>query len=188
MLRLSTKTGHAVKALCFLNHRRACLIPEIAGIMKISTDTLRQILGRLQDGNLVVCKTGYKGGVLLARPSTEITLLEIVEAMEGDDWVRRCAVGMRECDPSNPCSAHDTWMKVKRPVRDSLSGITLSQMRHLLQHQPWARGLPLPAQRPVEAPSALRDQSGGMASEPWVPAPRETAPLELTAPTKPASI
>jgi Rrf2 family iron-sulfur cluster assembly transcriptional regulator len=142
MLSLSQTTGHAIHALSYLSHENTCLIREIAETTGIGKPYLAKIVNLLTNKDLVATKRGYRGGILLARPAGEITLLQIVEAVEGDGWSRRCLLGMRNCDENNLCPTHDMWAEMKSRIRDSLGKITLAEVGSISEKQNWAVGLP----------------------------------------------
>lgn len=137
MLSLSQTTGYAIQALSCLSQERACLIRDVAQATGIGRPYLAKIFNLLADTDLVVAKRGYRGGMLLARPASGITLLEIVDAVEGDAWTRRCLLGMRDCDPHNVCPCHDMWAEMKNRIRASLQKITLAQVGPLSAKQHW---------------------------------------------------
>ena len=141
MLRLSQTTGHAVRALSCLNHQSPRFIREVAASAGIGKPYLAKIFNLLANTDLLVAKRGYRGGILLARPATEITLLQVVDAVEGDAWTRRCLLGMRDCDPQNLCPCHDMWTEMKSRIRASLGEITLAEVGPLSANQDWAAGL-----------------------------------------------
>jgi Rrf2 family iron-sulfur cluster assembly transcriptional regulator len=150
MLSLSQTTGYAIKAMSYLRHDRACLIREVAEVTGIGKPYLAKIFNLLVNKGLVLGKRGHRGGILLARPAADIVLLEIVYAIEGDSWSRRCLLGMRECDPNNLCPTHDLWMQMKEQIRDSLARITLAEVSNLSENQHWALGLPRQGRAGVE--------------------------------------
>lgn len=142
MLSLSQTTGYAIHALSYLSHENTCLIREIAETTGIAKPYLAKIINLLTNKGLVATKRGYRGGILLARPAGEIVLLEIVEAVEGDSWSRRCLLGMHDCDEGNLCPTHDMWAEMKSRIHDSLEKITLAEVGSLSAKQNWAVGLP----------------------------------------------
>jgi len=142
MLSLSQTTGYAIQALSCLNHERACQIKEVAALTGIAKPYLAKIVNLLTNQGLVATKRGYRGGILLTRPAREIALLEIVEAVQGDGWSRRCLLGMRNCDADNLCPTHDMWAEMKSRIRGFLEKITLAEVGSLSAKQNWAIGLP----------------------------------------------
>lgn len=135
MFSLSLTTEHAIRALSYLSDEKICRIREIAETTGIGQSTVAKIVNLLTNTGLIATKRGHCGGVLLTRPATEITLLQISEAVEGDGWERRCLLGRRNCDRDNMCATHDLWAELKSRIRDSLRKVTLADLRCSSQKQ-----------------------------------------------------
>jgi len=97
-------------------------IREMAAALGISPHFLTKTLQRLSAKGLLVSYRGPNGGVALARPADEITLLDVVEAIDGLDVVRRCVMGLPECSDEHPCSLHRYWKEIRERILEMLSG------------------------------------------------------------------
>ena len=130
MLALSQTTGYAIQALTCL----ADTCPDPAQIQTISSCSgvpapyLAKVVRRLNDAGIVSSKRGYKGGIWLARPPEEISLLEISEAIDGEDYFTSCLLGSEFCDDERDCPTHKFWKKTRRAVQDELSLTTLADV------------------------------------------------------------
>ncbi len=89
-------------------------LSEIADEQNIPKHFLSKILQVLVKHDLLTSMKGPNGGYRLNRPGEEITLLEIVEAIDGLDIFEKCGIGFRKCDCSNPCPIHTSY----KPIRD----------------------------------------------------------------------
>jgi Rrf2 family protein len=134
-----------------MSHERACLIREAAASTGIHKPYLAKILNLLTNKGLVTAKRGYRGGILLARPATAITILQIVEAVEGNAWLGHCLLGLRDCQAQHLCPTHEMWVEIKKRIHDSLGKITLAEVIALAQRtgattelrcQPWSSLVP----------------------------------------------
>ncbi len=76
----------------------------------------------------MIGSTGRRGGYRLARPSTEIDLLQIVDAAERDDAPARCVLRGIPCDPAGRCAAHDAFSAATAAVRDELADTSLASL------------------------------------------------------------
>lgn len=86
MSALSTKAVYGLAAMHVLSHAphgRSMQVREISAMTQISHGYLEQLLSSLRRANLVVSIRGASGGYKLARPSHEIEVIEIIEALEG---------------------------------------------------------------------------------------------------------
>jgi len=85
-MRVSRSTGYAVLAVGYIAQHQAkgiVLSQDIAEAYDIPLEYLLKILQQLVRANLLRSKRGPRGGFLLAKPTTRITLLEIIEAVDG---------------------------------------------------------------------------------------------------------
>jgi Rrf2 family protein len=128
MLSLSVTTGYAIKALMCLESGD-CVprhLSDIAQCTGVPRAYLAKILNALAQQGLVATKRGYRGGILLARNAEEISLLQIVEAVEGSQWLGECLLGMDACDILTICPTHDFWARFRREITEELRATTLA--------------------------------------------------------------
>lgn len=125
MLPLSQSTGYAIQALSCLEEPggHPYLIQVVAECTGISPSYLSKLMRRLAQKGLIIAKRGKSGGVVLARPSREITLLELAKAVDSAVWRDHCVMGLKDCSDKAPCELHGEWLA----ARDSL----LARMAHL---------------------------------------------------------
>lgn len=89
------------------------LAKEIATCAVVPLPYLQKILRRLRRAGLIEAKRGYRGGFALARPPEEITLFEIIEAVEPGLLEPRCFFGTDICSETRPCSVHEFWSDLR---------------------------------------------------------------------------
>lgn len=89
---------------------------------------LGKICHRLTRGGILDSYKGPNGGVTLARPAGEITLLQVVESLDGLECFDGCLLGLAICDNDNPCPVHADWKKIKQELLDMLSRRTLAEL------------------------------------------------------------
>jgi DNA-binding IscR family transcriptional regulator len=65
---------------------------------------------------------------MLGRAPEKISLLEVVEAVEGTIIPNRCVIGDGECSRSSSCNVHPVWIDVQSQVRDILAKVTLKEL------------------------------------------------------------
>lgn len=130
MLCLSQTTGYAVRALVCLDEQggHANLIRDIAKCAGIPKPYLARIINDLAHEGLVAAKRGYRGGIALARPAGEISLLQVVEAVEGPDWIAPCLLGLNDCAAHKNCPAHVVWQRVAKQLKAVMSRTTLADV------------------------------------------------------------
>ena len=94
---------------------------EIAQRQSIPSAFLTKIVARLAAADLVQTQRGVKGGIRLARPADEITLLEVVEAIDGPITFNRCNRRPSECTRDRTCAVHPIWLELCEEFRARLS-------------------------------------------------------------------
>jgi len=130
-MKLSTKGRYGTRAMIDLALNRddgPVSSRDIARRQSVSRGYLEQILVRLAARDLVRPVRGRSGGFVLSRAPSEITLAQIVEALEGRIDVVKCADDPTVCDRASHCVTRDVWAGVSRAIDHHLSGITLADM------------------------------------------------------------
>ena len=130
MMCLSQTTGYAVRALVCLNEQggRACLTRDIAKSAGIPKPYLARIVNDLTHKELVTAKRGCRGGVALARPAAKISLLQVVEAVEGPDWIAPCLLGLNDCAAHILCPSHVAWQRISKQLKALLGRTTVADV------------------------------------------------------------
>ncbi|MFO0581971.1 MAG: Rrf2 family transcriptional regulator [Anaeromyxobacter sp.] len=112
VLRISRKIDYGLRAMIYLASIPAeAVVPfrEIARQMDVPEDFLAKILKTLVDHALVRSTRGPHGGYALARPSTDISFLDVIEAVEGPVAVNVCLDGEDACGHSTQCTMVHVW-------------------------------------------------------------------------------
>lgn len=131
MLRFSEGVNLAIHALSYLASRvnESVTVAAIAEDLEVSRDHLSKVLQRLSKVRLVSAQRGPRGGYVLARKPGEVTLREVIEALEGP-WHRpHCLLGGSIC--GGACVLHQLTGDVHRQVREKLESTTLADLPHL---------------------------------------------------------
>ena len=131
-MRFSTRVRYGMQAMLALAlrpHRVPLSVKEIAERNDLPEHYLEQLITPLRRAGLVQSARGAQGGYVLAHPAAEITLKEIVEALEGPIAVEEC-----ECPPGTEhalgyCLEHGVWRKLKQAIEDHLAARTLADLR-----------------------------------------------------------
>jgi Rrf2 family protein len=129
-MQLSNAGEYGVKAmlhLAFMENRN-CKIVEISQAWGISDSFLRKILIRLSKAGLVTSSRGVSGGYILARFADNITMLDIVEAIEGKIYLNKCLLELELCENVSWCPIHRVWEKAQTAFTDSLNSTTLKDL------------------------------------------------------------
>lgn len=103
-------------------------IREITQEMALPPSYTPQILGYLARAGLATARAGRDGGYRLSRPPQQITMLEVVEAAEGDLLLGRCTLRGGPCRWDDVCAVHNVWIGAAETVRRSLRKTRLSDL------------------------------------------------------------
>jgi Rrf2 family protein len=131
-LRLSRRGDYVVRSAVCLARAfatgRATELREVSAQMGVPRTYVSQILGDLVRAKVAVSSAGVHGGYRLARPPSEVTLLEIVEAGEGALSPACCALGDGPFRWEQVCPIHDAWERATGALRAELSATSLADL------------------------------------------------------------
>ena len=129
-MRLTTKGRYAVTAMLDLALHTDKGPISLAGISKrqeISLSYLEQLFAKLRVRDLVSSVRGPGGGYKLSRPSTEIFVAEIVDAVNESIDATNCG-GKSTCQQGEVCLTHYLWCDLSSQIHEFLSGISLASL------------------------------------------------------------
>lgn len=130
-MRLTTKGRFAVTAMLDLAMRESNGPVTLAGIserQRISLSYLEQLFGKLRRNNLVDSVRGPGGGYCLVRTPAEISVAEIITAVDEPMDATQCG-GKENClEDNKPCMTHDLWADLNCAIYSYLAGISLGQL------------------------------------------------------------
>jgi Rrf2 family protein len=144
-MKLSTGTRNATLAMLDLaSHFGESPVPtgEISKRQQISESALRQILLPLKSAGLVKVIPSAPGAFALARPPSQIKLIEIFEVMEGTTAPVECLVDASLCPRAEFCVAREVWAELRKALDSMLEFTTLQDMVEREKE----KGAPRPAQ------------------------------------------
>ena len=129
-MRLTTKGRFAVTAMIDLAMQHGCgpvTLAEISGRRKISLSYLEQLFGKLRRHHLVESVRGPGGGYHLARDMGEVSVADIILAVDEPIDATQCG-GKENCDDDKKCLTHDLWAALNERIFDYLGGVSLRQL------------------------------------------------------------
>jgi Rrf2 family protein len=103
-------------------------IRELTKKMGTPYHFLAKILQDLTYKGFLVSQKGPTGGFALGKSPKEITLLDIVEAIDGMSFTTKCVLGFPECSGKNPCAVHGTWGEMRESLRETLARKNIAEM------------------------------------------------------------
>lgn len=131
MIGISRQTDYAARLVLHL----ACLdpgtrvsIPEISKIRLLPAPFTRRIVGLLVKADILHTVRGTGGGISLARPSSEISLLDILDAVEGGVVLNACMEGGKPCVFGQGCLVQRAWGEATNLLQRHLATVTFDTL------------------------------------------------------------
>lgn len=103
-------------------------IQTISEALDLPFNFLAKSLQKLVHANLLTSMRGAAGGVALAKPASQIKLIEIILAVDGSTFFDNCVLGMGECESEVPCSLHSQWSQWRDEINDLYSAMTIGEI------------------------------------------------------------
>ena len=132
-MKLSTKGRYGLRALIDLavySDNEAVSIASIAARQNISESYLEQLIAKLRKAGLVTSVRGAGGGYKLAKPAEEISVGDILRALEGSLDPVECP-GLKEestCDSSDFCVTKYVWQKINESINETVNQMMLDEL------------------------------------------------------------
>jgi FeS assembly SUF system regulator len=130
MLRVTKLTDYASVVLTVLASDPDAVLSAsgLAERAGLEAPTVAKLLKPLAQAGLVEAFRGVNGGYRLARDAADISLVEIVEAMEGPFGMTECSLHAGNCGIEHSCGARANWRRINDVVADALRGVSLADM------------------------------------------------------------
>jgi len=129
-MRLTTKGRFAVTAMIDLTQRQSAGPVTLAGIserQKISLSYLEQLFGKLRRHGIVASVRGPGGGYRLARGMNEVSVADIIAAVDEPLDATSCG-GQENCQDEERCMTHDLWATLNKRMQEYLASVSLNDL------------------------------------------------------------
>ena len=130
-MEISRRTDYGVRVildLATLSDEARASTQEIADRQNIPAPFLAKIISQLSLSGLVTTFRGAGGGVSLARPPAQISLLQVIEALDGPVRLNRCVIEPSACPRDEFCPVHHIWARAQVDLTELLSSTTFDQL------------------------------------------------------------
>jgi len=130
-MQITRETDYAIRCVYYLAGKpdEVTMVDEIAREMHVPKSFLAKILQKLTRASLVKSYRGVKGGFALARHPGRISLLDVIEAVQGPVAMNKCAIDESVCRFSATCSIHPVWIEVRKEVEQILRRKNFAKLR-----------------------------------------------------------
>jgi Rrf2 family protein len=129
-MQITKQADYAVRAMAYLarletNQRAAT--SDIAEAQKIPPSFLAKIISQLSIAGLIHTSRGAHGGVMLARPAARISMLDVVEAIDGPISLNDCVLSPDTCNQIEDCPMHEIWSDLQKELVKKLGSSTFDK-------------------------------------------------------------
>jgi FeS assembly SUF system regulator len=130
MIRITKQTDYGIVLLTHLaaNTDRQYAAPELSVETRLPLPMVSKVLKLLARDGLLASHRGVKGGYSLARAAEEISMAEIIAALEGPIALTECVSVESGCSHEALCPVSGNWRRINDAVRTALEGISLAEM------------------------------------------------------------
>ncbi len=131
-MNISMKSRYAVRALTELARReqsepgRPVRLGDLADSREMPLQFLEQVFAALRRGGVVRSRRGAAGGYSLARPAADVSVLDVVAALDGVPSPAECTQGL--CDRAEECGASSVWIEAQQALEKVLSGTSIDDL------------------------------------------------------------
>ena len=131
-MKISTKGKYGLRAMIDLaqySEQEAVSISSIAQRQKISESYLEQLVAKLKRAGLVISIRGAAGGYRLARPASDISVGDVLRALEGDVRAVICTAQTEEgCEGEELCVTKYVWQRINESIEKTVDEMMIDQL------------------------------------------------------------
>jgi len=135
----SRQCEYAMQAVLYLalkHDKEMTSIKELTKKLEIPYHFVAKILQDLTRKGLLISHKGPAGGFKLAVPAKEITILQIIEAIDGLSFLEKCVLGFPACSDEEQCAVHKEWDEIRKKISTMLATKSILEMADSTQkHQ-----------------------------------------------------
>jgi Rrf2 family protein len=128
----SKKCELALQAVLFLSTKDPEELTNtgtISDLLNVPKEFVSKVLQSLTGSGIIHSRKGKSGGFSLGKKPSEIKLIDIVIAIDGDELFKKCVLGFPGCSQGVPCPVHSTWGKLRDDAYQMLSNQNLEELR-----------------------------------------------------------
>lgn len=130
MLRISKLTDYAIVITLFIGQQehKYSNATLIATKTKLGLATVKKVLRQLMVANIVKSEQGATGGYSLIKLTSNITMRDIIHAMEGNIALTECSQNKSTCDKNSTCQISQHWQVINQIILSALDKVSLNDL------------------------------------------------------------
>jgi Rrf2 family protein len=132
-MQVTREGDYGIRSVLYLARqpfKKVSFVNEISEEYKIPRSFLAKILQKLVKAKIVRSYRGVKGGFSLARQAKDISVLDVLEAIEGKLAMNICLADKKKCDFSKQCPIHSVWATAQSKVMETLKKANFDELAH----------------------------------------------------------
>lgn len=130
---LSKTCTYGVQAAIYVAARKCedwISINEISSNLNISFHFLTKVLQQLTNAGIMTSQRGVHGGVMLAKRAEDVSLLDLINVIDGTEVFEQCMLGLPGCGVAEACPVHDRWVMLRTEIVRVFMGTSLEALAH----------------------------------------------------------
>lgn len=130
-MQLTLAGEYAIRAMIHIaseSYNNIFHISDISKSNNIPEMFLRKIIPKLKSKGLIRSTRGNGGGIMLGKSASQITLLEIIEAVEGEMALNKCLIDKAFCSNNRWCAVHILWCEAQKNLKNILSSKSIKEL------------------------------------------------------------
>jgi Rrf2 family protein len=129
-MQITREADYAIRSILYLASQDGltATVGDISDAQEIPKTFTAKILQKLTKAGLVRSIRGVTGGFTLAREPFRITLLDVIEAVQGPLALNICVVDKKSCNRIPHCSVHPVWLEINQAFKRRLSEYTFEKL------------------------------------------------------------
>lgn len=130
MLRISKLTDYAIMVMVelYARHGQVLSSQALADACRLELPTVSKVLKLLVKSGLVASYRGAAGGYSILKSASEISVAEIIEAIEGPIAMTECSIEEGLCAQESKCSLRGNWQRISLAIAEAMDGVSLAEM------------------------------------------------------------
>lgn len=128
---ISQGAQYAISAIIAMSKQpddRAVSASNLSRTLNCPSAYLSQVLAKLKEPGIIKSQRGLNGGVSLAKPTSEITMMDVIAAIDGTAFFSKCFMGIDGCGEVEPCPFHKFWSAERDKIKNWLTETTFEKI------------------------------------------------------------
>ncbi len=129
-MQITRETDYAIRCILHMSRKpeQNFVVSDIASPQLIPKSFLAKILQKFVKAGFVTSSRGARGGFKLAKSPADISLLDVIQLIEGAVAMNMCAIDKKTCSLSDTCTVHPVWIELRKTVENHLKNRSFADL------------------------------------------------------------